>query len=70
MQAMVKTGRYKHWTGLLEWTTGLAYFGFSFHFLHSLVQGGVILLKAFSQYFVLNFKLMLTNANVSSIKGD
>jgi len=23
-----KKGRYKHWTGLLEWTTGLIYFWF------------------------------------------
>jgi len=44
-----------YWTGLLRWTTGLTFFGFQFHFLHSLVQGGVILLNtnAFHQKGVL-----------------
>jgi len=29
----------------LEWTTEVAYFGFLFHFLYSLLQNGVILIK-------------------------
>jgi len=35
-----------YWNGLLDWTTGMAFFWFLFNFLHSFDQGGVIISNA------------------------
>ena len=43
LSVAITAGKVQAWIGLLEWTTGLAYFVVFFpsDFLHSLVQGGV-----------------------------